>query len=216
MRRDASGDRSHQGWNAEGGYSMEYSEMNLGSWNHHLSRFKDLLRPDGVARLGAEEDGAVEAARADPSSFMKLAAVTATLPNLVFEGYDDWYWYQDEWVLRNIGHLLTAQEEYEILGWLGQDTSQAMLRLLAYISDERLPVWQNDVREQFAESLSRNEPGALTGFENTSNWHDSRTPGTYYYTWVDERYLYSDLSEAPISEWKTRPSGRLARAATRD
>lgn len=184
---------------------MDYSQMNHGSWNNHLSRFKDLLRPDGLSCLGAEEESAVEAARADPSAFVKLAAITAALPNLVFEGYDDWYRYQDEWVLRNLGHVLTAQEEYEILAWLDQNTPQSMLHVLEYVADERLSVWQNDVREQFAESLGRNEPGVLTGFENTSNWNASRTPGTYYYTWFGDRYLYSDLPEGPAGAWKTLP-----------
>ena len=179
--------------------------MNLGSWNYHLARFKDLLRPDGVSCLGAEEETAVEAARADPSAFVKLAAITGALPNLVFEGYHDWYRYQDEWVLRNLGRVLSVQEEHEILSWLDQNTPESMLHVLAYVADERLSVWQNAARGQFAESLSRNEPGELSGFENTANWHASRTPGTYYYTCIDDRYLYSDVREASAGEWKTLP-----------
>lgn len=184
---------------------MDYFEMNQGSWSFCLARFKDLLRPDGVSRLGVEEESAVEAARADSSAPVKLATITAVLPNLVFEGYHDWYVYQDEWVLRNLGHVLTTQEEYEILSRLDQNTPQSLLEVLAYIADERLSAWQNAAREEFAESSSQNGPGVLAGFENGANWHASRTPGTYYYTYVDDRYLYSDLPEAPMSEWETLP-----------
>lgn len=184
---------------------MDYSEMNLGSWNSYLARFKDLLRPEGLSPLGAEGETAVEAARADGSAAVKLGVITTALPNLVFEGYYDWYGYQDEWVLRNLGHVLTTEEEHEILSRLDQNTPESLLEVLAYIADQRLPVWQTEAREEFAESLSENEPGVLTGVENTANWHASRTPGTYYYTYVDDRYLYSDLAEAPMSEWETLP-----------
>ncbi|HYS34931.1 MAG TPA: hypothetical protein VEO01_04720, partial [Pseudonocardiaceae bacterium] len=69
---------------------MDYAEMNQGSWATYLVRFKDLLRPEGVAPMG-ELDERVESARGDGSARSSLATITDALPDLVFEGYTDWY-----------------------------------------------------------------------------------------------------------------------------
>lgn len=183
---------------------MDYSEMNLGSWATYLARFKDLLRPDGVAPIG-EADQHVEDVRLEDSARNFLTTITDVLPDLVFEGYRDWYVYQDEWVLRNLGHVLNAEDEHEILIRLDQGTPEALRELLAYIADQRLSLWQTAAREEFAETEGENAPGVLEGLANTANWQASRTPGTFYYTYSDDRYLYSDLPSASISEWETLP-----------
>jgi hypothetical protein len=183
---------------------MEYSELNLGSWASYLGRFKDLLRPDGLGP-SAELDEHVESARGEDSARISLATITNTLPDLVFEGYSDWYTNQDEWVLRHLGHVLDTQEEHEILVRLDQGTSESLGELLGYVADERLTIWQNAARAEFTETASESAAGILSGAANTANWQASRTPGTFYYTHSDDRYLYSDLSEGPISEWETLP-----------
>ena len=182
---------------------MDYSEMNL-AWGTYLPRFKDLLRPEGYSALH-EEDAPVEEARADASVSVMLSSIYSTLPYLVFESYADWYSYQDEWVLRNLGHVLTTEEEHYILSRLDQGTSSSLLEVLHYIADERLGVWQAAARAEFAESEEQAAASPLTGSANRANWEASRTPGTYYYTYSDDRYLYSDLPEGPIEEWETLP-----------
>lgn len=181
---------------------MDYAEMNQGSWATYLVRFKDLLRPEGVAPMG-ELDERVESARGDSSARSSLATITDALPDLVFEGYTDWYTYDEEWVLRNLGHVLSAEEEDEILRRLDQGTPESLGEVLRYVADERLTVWQNLAREEFADAAS-DDARILTGAANTANWQASRTPATYY-TYSDDRYLYSDLPEGPADEWETLP-----------
>jgi hypothetical protein len=178
--------------------------MNLSSWASYLVRFKDLLRPEGVSPL-AEKDENVETVRGEDPARMALSTITATVPNLVFEGYGDWYSYQDEWVLRNLGQVLTLEEENEILYRLDQGSPDALRELLSYIADERLSAWRTAAAEEFAQFDDDADPEILRGLANTANWEASRTPGTYYYTHVDGRYLFSDLSEAPIDDWETLP-----------
>jgi hypothetical protein len=180
---------------------MDYAEMNLGSWSSYLPRFKDLLRPEGAAPLGEPGEG-VEAARGQEAAQSALAAVSGALPDLVFEGYPDWYSYDDEWVLRNLGQVLTEGEEDEILRRLDTGTPDSLAELLSYVEDQ-LGSWQNAARQEFA---GDSEAELLTGAENTANWQASRTPGTFYYTYSGDRYLYCDLPQAPASEWETLPA----------
>ena len=180
---------------------MDYAEMNLGSWSSYLPRFKDLLRPEDAGPLGVTEEN-VEAARQQDAARSALSSITSALPNLVFEGYARWYEYDDEWVLRNLGQVLTAGEEDEILGRLDRGTPEALREVLTYIADERLDAWQDAARAEFA---GDGTPEMLLGAANTANWNASRTPGTYYYTYWGDRYLYCDLPEAPLGEWETLP-----------
>ncbi|HEY2578561.1 MAG TPA: hypothetical protein VGI74_19845 [Streptosporangiaceae bacterium] len=180
---------------------MDYPEMNLGSWSTYLTRFKNLMRPEDASPVG-ETDENTEAARNDDAARTALSTIASVLPNLVFEGYTRWYDYDDEWVLRNLGHVLSAGEEDEILGQLDRGTPEALRELLGYIADQRLGAWQNAAREEFAGDST---PEILKGAANTANWEASRTPGTYYYTYSGDRYLYCDLPEAPLSEWETLP-----------
>jgi len=159
---------------------MDYLEMNLGSWNSYLPKFKDLLRPESASPLGVVDDD-VEAARMTDAAMISLSTITAVLPNLVFEGYADWYGYEDEWVLRNFGHVLTSDEEDEILKRLDAGTPKDLGEVLEYIADQRLAVWQAAARDEFSrdEGEGAAETGLLRGEENRANWLASRTPGTF-------------------------------------
>jgi hypothetical protein len=175
---------------------MDYAEMNLASWASYLTRFKDLLRPAGAAPLGMPDE-AVEAVRSDDSAQMLAATISAALPDVVFEGYGDWYSNPDEWVLRNLGHVLTAGEEDQILSGLDQGTPDALHGVLDYVAG-RLGTWRDAAQPEAADV-----PELLEGVANTDDWMANRIPATYYYTQVGERYLYSDLAEGPMSEWET-------------
>ncbi|HET9893418.1 MAG TPA: hypothetical protein VFQ44_00540 [Streptosporangiaceae bacterium] len=191
---------------------MDYSELNLSSWSTYLIRFKDLLRPEGVAPLGAADED-VESARGEDAAKVSLSVITGRLPNLVFDGYRDWYSYEDDWVLRNLGQVLTPAEEDEILRRLDDGTPQALGELLDYIASQRLEAWEAAARDEFARADGDGAAELLTGLPNTANWQASRTPGTYYYTYVGGRYLYSDLAEGTVSEWETlRDREQLASA----
>jgi hypothetical protein len=183
---------------------MDYSEMNLGSWASYLPKFKDLLRPEGSGPSQPDED--VEEARERDSSKSQITEINNTLPELVFEGYSDWAGYQDDWVLRNLGHVLTAADEDEILRRLDAGSADSLSELLTFIVDTRLSVWRAAAAEEFTGAAD----GELEGAENEGNWAANRTPGTYYYTYAadDEGnmvYLYSDRLSAPRDEWKSLP-----------
>lgn len=183
---------------------MDYSELNHSSWSSYLLRFKDLLRPEGVSPLASAEES-VESARGEESAKIALAIITNTLPNLVFDGYRQWYSEDDEWVLTNLGQVLTLDEEHQILSGLSEGTPQSLGQVLRYIAEERIGTWQKTARDEFAQPGEAAEAQELTGLPNTASWEASRTPGTYYYTYFGDRYLYSDLAEGPISEWETMP-----------
>lgn len=179
--------------------------MNQGAWSSSLGRFKSLLRPEGAGASDGEDES-VEAARGAGSV---LAGVSGTLPDAVFDGYGDWYGYQDEWVLTHLAWALSPSEEAEILGLLAQDTPEALGQLLEYV-DGRLGAWREAAREHA--SATAGAGGTLTGEANTANWQANRLPGTYYYAYTDGRYLYSDTPEAPAGEWAELPERERAAA----
>jgi hypothetical protein len=179
---------------------MDYAEMNLGSWGSQLARFRNLLRPMGSDALG-QPDEIVESARSGESAQTLISALSGRLPAVVFEGYADWYAYADEWVLRNLGQVLTAGDEDRILSGLDQGTPDALLEVLGYVAGQ-LDAWREAAG---AGHVSGAEPGMLEGTANTENWAASRTPGTFYYTYYGDSYLYSDLAQADVSEWETLP-----------
>ena len=103
---------------------MDYGQMNLGSWASYLPVFKNVLRPSGavdpVSDLGTFPAGLNEAitqARASSSGFSQLGD---ELVNLVFDGYQDWYGYDDNWILQELGQVLDDQgtQEYGLLSRL--------------------------------------------------------------------------------------------------
>ena len=192
---------------------MDYSEMNRGSWAEYLVRFKNLVRPATVDPMSDPDPGDaaaqnVETVRSDESAKMQVQKLTDVLPNLVFEGYQDWYGYEAEWVLRNLGHVLTPADEDEILRLLDQGTQDSLKEALTYLVDQ-LDGWQEAAQREFtapaagATSGEASSASELKGERNTANWTARRTPGTCYYTYADGAYLYSDIESGPRAAWAT-------------
>lgn len=174
--------------------------MDASAWTACLPRFRNLLRPIGTDPPAAAEE-IVESVRLGDSARGLVDTISAALPDLVFDGYADWYTAGDEWVLARLGRVLTVTDEGEILGRLGQGTADALEEVLRYIAGGRLDAWRNAARE--APAGTADEPAMLDGTANTANWEVSRIPGTFYYAYVGDQYLYGDLPQAPVSEWQT-------------
>lgn len=174
--------------------------MDANAWGTYLPRFRNLMRPIGTGPLGEAEE-IVESARAGDSAQAMVNTISAALPEVVFDGYADWYAAQDAWVLMHLGRVLTTTDEGEILDRLAQGTADALEGVLAYLAGGRPDAWR-DVASGKPDDTA-DEPILLDGTANTENWQASRVPGTFYYVYAGDRYLFGDLAQAPMSEWET-------------
>lgn len=185
------------------------------SWTSFLPVFKNVLRPsfavDPVAHLGEFErcDAAITQARADDPGFGTLGD---RLVNLVFDGYQDWYQYEDAWILQELAQVLSSDDQQSDLlnglraigGAADDDGRRAALQAFALTVGQYVNVWQQEAEEHgYTRAEAVDGAAVLEGTPNTENWRTNRIPGTFYYAYVDGRYLYSDLAEGPISEWET-------------
>lgn len=196
---------------------MDYGALNQSGWAQYLPIFKNVFRPSfvsGSVGLGEFEscDAAITQARADSSIFGDLGD---RLINLVFDGYRDWYQSEDSWVLQEIVQVLDDSGDqqnslinglYAIGSGTDDEARKSALLSLAVIAEQFMNLWQ---QEAAADGYTRAEvveqAAVIEGTPNTDNWQASRTPGTFYYAYVDGRYLYSDVAEGPIEEWETLP-----------
>lgn len=224
---------------------MDYAEMNQSGWYSSLPAFKNLLRPSWEAAPVAEVSGfnklvpkvveAVRQARADRFSTLGDALVP-----LVFESYRDWFHYEDQWILTDLGLVLAdSTQEGELIGLLGavvsvgqdvlgtDDLDEAQLAqeaekladAVSMAADSFLqrfePLaeqWQAEAAQAGEAHRGKSDSGeeVFTG-EPNPNWAADKTPGMRYYIYVDGRYLYSDLDSAGLDEWESAPTrDRLA------
>ena len=198
---------------------MDYGQMNLGSWASYLPVFKNVLRPSGavdpVSDLGTFPAGLNEAitqARASSSGFSQLGD---ELVNLVFDGYQDWYGYDDNWILQELGQVLDDQgtQEYGLLSRLdaivtaagSENGESACTEFLSY-AEQCAAMWRQEAAAGGYTSEDAVGAAVLEGTPNDANWEASRTPGTRYYVYYDERYLYSDEPSGPLSSWEDLPT----------
>jgi hypothetical protein len=201
-----------------GGWTMDYGDLDQGDWARYLPVFKNVLRPsfiaDSVAELGEFEDcgDSITQARAEDGSFGVLGD---KLVNLIFDGHRNWYQDDDAWILQEIAQVLddSGQQQYGLLSGLQAITGstddsgrKTALQTFIAVAGNYANQWQQEAgQEGYTRAEAVDEAAELEGTPNTTNWRVSRTPGTYYYVYVDNRYLYSDLPEAPIGEWETLP-----------
>lgn len=183
---------------------MDDAQVDQGSWLPLLARFKNLVRPDGSDSSGDVDEG-VEAARGTDSAKSALGVMCAALPDLIFEGQQDWYGYPDLWVLAHLGRVLSQDEEREILSRLAAGTPQALGELLDYVVGQLRGVWRQAGGRAVAPTVDGSAAQTLTGASNSANWQVNQLPGTYYYTLAEGEYLYCDLPRAPAGQWAPLP-----------
>lgn len=198
------------------GTTVEYQDLDQSDWARCLPLFKNILRPsfvaDPVAEMGDFETcaAAITQARAENVSFGVLGD---KLVNLVFEGYRDWYQYEDVWILRELAEVLDIAGEQQsgllvglkaIGGAADEDSRKTAIQEFLPTVEQYVNVWQQEAeREGYTRAEAVDQRVELEGATNETNWQANRIPGTYYWVFVDGRYLYSDLPKAPISEWET-------------
>src|ERR1700740_2300745 len=199
--------------------TMDYGQMILGSWASYLPVFKNVLRSssavDPVSDMGTFPAGLSEAitrARASSPGFGQLGD---SLVNLVFDGYQDWYGYDDTWILQELGQVLDDQgaQEDRLLSGLdaivaavgSASEASAFTEFLAY-AEQCAAAWRKEAAAEGYTSEDAVDAGVLEGAPNDAAWQASRTPGTRYYIYYDERYLYSDEPSGPLSSWEDLPT----------
>jgi hypothetical protein len=198
---------------------MDYGQMNLGSWSSYLPVFKNVLRPssavDPVSDMGmfpADLNEAITQARTASPGFAQLGD---TLVDLVFNGYQDWYGYDDTWILQQLGQVLDDQGAQEdgllsrldaIVTAAGSDSGESALTEFLSYAERCADTWQQEAAAEGYTSEDTGDAAVLEGTPNDANWEASRTPGTRYYIYYDERYLYSDEPSGPLSIWEDLPA----------
>jgi hypothetical protein len=205
---------------------MEVSQV-LGErsqWDTYMPVFANLLRPsmlaDPVTEIGG--DGGEEL-NADITEFRNSSDGQALktwgdeIITLVFDGYADWAGYyasQPEWVLTNLAQVLedasmqTALLERlrDVVNALSDTRNEQLVRFKNDI-DRWVPQWQ----AYAAIELVGAQGPLLEGEErveahpNTDSWNYSRTPGTFYYKYLERDgrsvYVYSDDEDAADEDW---------------
>jgi hypothetical protein len=194
---------------------MDFDALDQGGWASYLPMFKNVFRPSSAASPVVQMDEfescgeAITQARADDATF---GALGDRLVDLVFDGYLDWHRYEDEWILRELAQVLSADDQEQGLldglqtigAAIDDDARRAALQEFVQTVEQYVNVWQAEAEEQgYTRVEAVDEAVVLEGTPNTENWRANRIPGTLYYAYVDGRYLYSDLPEGPISEWET-------------
>jgi hypothetical protein len=139
------------------------------------------------------------------------------LVSLVFDGYVDWAAYYSahpEWVLTNLAQVLEdAAQQAALLGHL-----YSIADAMPETRGECLVRFKNDIDRwgaQWQYNASLELDGAqgplpqgqerVEAYPNTDNWNYSRTPGTYYYKYLERAgsyvYVYNDDADADDEHW---------------
>jgi hypothetical protein len=82
---------------------MDVKEIDAAGWASALPAFECLLRPSVAdAPAKAVADGTAEALDKPRQAMPRFGELGDVLVDLVFDGYQDWYQYEDAWVLNNV------------------------------------------------------------------------------------------------------------------
>jgi len=77
--------------------------------------------------------------------------------------------------------------------------------------DQWVPSWQRSANTELAGAEGPLPEGQerVEAYPNTENWNYSRTPGTFYYKYVErggeDVYVYSDNADSPDEDWHEMP-----------
>jgi len=205
---------------------MEISQV-LGErarWDMYLPVFANLLRPstsaDPVIEISLADGDAINesiTAFRNSSDGETLKSWGDQIITLIFDGYSDWAGYyasQPEWVLTNLAQSLEdASQQIALLEHLQHiadavpETRDEALTWFKTDIDRWLPQWQYNANTQLAGAQGPLAEGEerVEAYRNTDNWSYSRTPGTFYYRFLERDgryvYVYNDREDAPDDEW---------------
>lgn len=206
---------------------MEVSQV-LGErarWDMYLPVFANLLRPstspDPVVEISLPDGDAINESITqfrNGTDGETLKSWGDQIINLIFDGYSEWAGYyasQPEWVLTNLAQYLEdAGQQITLLQHLQQiadapsETRDEALNWFKNDIDRWLPQWQYNANTQLAGAQGPLEEGRerVQAYPNTDNWNYSRTPGTFYYRYLERDgryvYVYNDREDAPDEDWR--------------
>lgn len=204
---------------------MEVSQVlgERGRWDKYMPVLANLLRPSAEAGPVAEllfPDGdlindAITAFRNSEGETLKVWG--DQIVALVFDGYADWGGYyaaSPDWVLTNLAQVLEDSAQQTALLTHLQSIADALPEtrnecLVAFKNDidQWVPRWQYSANTELAGAEGPMPEGEerAKAYQNTGNWNYSRTPGTFYYKYVERDgknvYVYNDNAGAPDEDW---------------
>jgi hypothetical protein len=157
------------------------------AWSGQVRRLAELLR----VPVAEDEDGL----RHDHRD--QVDRLHATVAALVFSGDAEWFDRDEAEVAGGLGQWLADGQDAELAEHLDSDDDATLFAFLGVL----VTGWAARAAAG-PEAAGDAADDELAGAENTENWTVNRLPGTYYYAYDGDRYLYSDLPRAPIDEWQ--------------
>lgn len=214
---------------------MDYAAINQASWMTYLPSFKVLLRPSSASApaMSVAPELAAWPVVLERARFLvpELGGIGDKLVPLVFESEQEWYSYDDAWILTDLASVLDdiGEQENQIL--LGLDELAMIAKGVEKASElteaelearvEQLEIaipantllarlnlyvsgWQEEASRVGAEQLAEATADGIPGDFN-SNWESDAVPNTRYWIYANGEYLYSDRKVAPLDQWLSLP-----------
>ncbi|HEY2579245.1 MAG TPA: hypothetical protein VGI74_23305 [Streptosporangiaceae bacterium] len=187
--------------------------------------FGNLLRPSAatgpVVEMSVSDGDAINDSITkfrDSSDGDSLKTWGDQVVDMVFDGYAEWasyYGSQPEWVLTNLAQVLESGSQQAAL----LDHLESIANALPEARDECLMSFKNDI-DQWAPNWQYNANAELAdaqgpllegqervqAYPNTESWNYSRTPGTFYYKYLERNskyvYVFNDNADAADVDWR--------------
>lgn len=176
--------------------------MNVTAWlSGPMATFKALLRVP-VEGGGAEPAGESGLAAARAARKAEIGALADELPYLLFDSNTQWFDEEDATLAGYLNAWLSAEQDTSLRTALNSGDEASLTAVVDWLT-RWLPGWKQQAEAEIAAAAEggASADGELVGVENPY-WLRDRTPGTRYYTYHDEEYLYADSQRAPAAEWK--------------
>lgn len=167
-----------------------------------VERFKSLFNVDGLsdevpehAPDGESEDAATSrlVASARIRNANDVQAVHEALAAFAFDGYREWHSYDDDdWTRGCLARTLSEDQSSYLVSALGQPAPADLASLVRTVAGQFVSAWRE-----------RAQPPGLGAVLNEANWQHSRTPGTRYYIYNGDQYLFCDDQHAGLGDWAT-------------
>lgn len=187
--------------------------MNVTAWlSGPMATFKALLRVP-VEGDGAEPAGETGLAAARAARKAEIGALADELAYLLFDSNTQWFDQDDASLAGYLNAWLSAEQDTSLRTALNSGDEAGLTAVVDWLT-RWLPGWKQQAEAEIAAATAEGgatADGELVGVENP-NWQQDRMPGTRYYTYHDEEYLYADSQRAPAAAWK--PMAERQRAAT--
>jgi hypothetical protein len=180
-----------------------------------IERFKSLCDIDRLSGEVAENDPDGESEDARASRLVANAriinandvrTVHEALTVYAFSGYGQWHCEDDDaWTKNCLGQVLSESQSSYLASVLNQPEPIDLATLVQTVAGRFVPVWRDEARSEATQVAGLPQEGeeqpGLNAILNDANWQYTRTPGTRYYIFYGDQYLFSDDQTAELAEW---------------